>query len=122
MTTPTDLIVTNSRRTREVRDELGRTLTVRRIDALGRLRLLKAAGSELSQNDAWLNMAALAVSVVEVDGTPRPTPLNERQVEAAVAELGDAGLQAIANCLSEEDDGALLFDGPPGGNASGTPT
>jgi hypothetical protein len=121
LTTPTRQIVSNANRTIDVRDDLGRTLTIRRINALDRLRLLKAAGADLSQNDAWLNMAALAASVVTMDGVPRVTPLNEHQVETAVAELGDSGLRAAAEGLSQGDDGSSLFDGPPEGNAEGTP-
>jgi len=82
--------------------------------------LLKAAGPVLSQNDAWLNMAALAISAVEVNGTPRPTPTNERHIESAVSELGDDGLHAIADALGTEDEASLLFDGQPEGNVEGT--
>ena len=89
MITPTSLIVSSSYKPFDVQDGLGRNLKIRRINALDRLRLLKAAGPELSQNDAWLNMAALALSVTEIDGTPRATPINERQIETTVSELGD---------------------------------
>jgi hypothetical protein len=120
--TPTTLILANANKTFEIHDQLGRRLTVRHVNALDRLRLLKAAGPELSQNDAWLNMAALAISVVEINGIPRPTPATERQVESSVAELGDRGLQAVSEALSESDHATLLFDGPLEGNAVGTST
>jgi hypothetical protein len=121
VTTPTDLILANASKTIQVRDCKGRNLTVRRINAIDRLRLLKAAGPDLSQNDAWLNMAALTLSLVEIDGTPRPAPVNERQIENLITELGDEGLRAVAKALNENDDAQLLFDGPPEGNAVGTP-
>jgi hypothetical protein len=121
LTTPTNLITSHSRKTFEILDGLGRNLTIRHFNALDRLRLLKAAGPELSQNDAWLNMAAIALSVVELNGIPRPAPTNERQIESAVSELGDLGLQAVADALEHNDQVALLFDGPPEGNAVGTP-
>jgi hypothetical protein len=120
--TPTDIIVSNANKSLEVSDALGRRLMIRRLNALDRLRLLKAAGPELSQNDAWLNMAGLACSVIEINGAPRPTPINERQIEAAVTELGDTGLQATADALNEIDEVASLFDGPPEGNVAGTPS
>jgi len=119
--TPSDLIITSSRQVLKTVDQSGRTIIVRRINALDRLRLLKAAGPELSQNDAWLNLAALALSVIEINGIPRATPVNERQIEAAVMELGDFGLQAVAESLSESDEANLLFDSSPEGNAVGTP-
>jgi hypothetical protein len=105
----------------EIKDASGRNLKVRRINALDRLRLLKAAGPELSQNDAWLGLAALTLSVVEINGIPRPLPTNERQIETAVSELGDEGLQAIADALDEHGTASQIFDGPPEGNVEGTP-
>jgi hypothetical protein len=119
LTTPTRLILSQAAKTFGVRDGAGRNITVRRINALDRLRLLKAAGPELSQNDAWLNVAALALSVTEIDGIPWAVPTNERQIEAAVAELGDDGLQVIAAALS--DQSPSLFDDTPEGNVVGTP-
>lgn len=122
MTTPTGQIIASAHHIFEILDSLGRNLKVRRINALDRLRLLKAAGPELSKNDAWLDMAALALSVVEIDGTPRPTPTNERQIETAILELGDHGLQAAAETLNQNDDAMFLFDSSPGGNVVGTPS
>ena len=120
MTTPSSDIVSRSYQTFEVRDALGRDLKIRRINALDRLRLLKAAGPELSQNDAWLNMAALALSVVELNGVPRVMPVNERQIEAAILELGNLGLEAIADVLNDNEEAAALFSGTSEGKAVGT--
>ena len=122
MTTPTSLIMSDANRRFDVIDSIGRKLAIRRINALDRLRLLKAAGPELSQNDAWLDVAALAISVVEIDGVPRTIATNERQIEAMVSELGDSGLQSVAEALGGNDEGSALFNGPPEGNAVGTPT
>ena len=44
----------------ETIDASGRTLSRKRLGALERLRLFEAAGAELSRNDRWLGMAALA--------------------------------------------------------------
>ena len=51
------------RRTQSVTDSDGRRLTLRRLTALDRLRLFKAAGPVLAQNQPWLGMALLACSV-----------------------------------------------------------
>jgi hypothetical protein len=118
--TPTELILADTCKTIQIRDCLGRNLTVRRINAIDRLRLLKTAGPDLSQNDAWLNMAALTLSLMEIDGVPRPTPTNERQIETLVMELGDDGLRAIAEALNENDKAELLVAGAPEGNVAGT--
>jgi len=65
-------------------------------------------------------MAALAISVVDINGIPQPTPINERQIEMAVSELGDCGLRAVAELLGESDDSSSLFERPSEGNAAGT--
>lgn len=80
-------------------DNQGRRLTIRRLTALDRLRLFKAAGSMLAHNDRWLGMAMLAVSVSAIDDIPVPQPGTEQQVEALVHRLGDAGIAAVASAL-----------------------
>ena len=80
----------------------GRRLTLRRLTALDKLRLFKAAGPVLSQNQPWLGMALLACSVAALDDVPVPPPVTEGQVEALVARLGDDGLAAVGAAL---DDG-----------------
>lgn len=77
----------------------GMRLTLRRLNALDKLRLFKAAGSVLAQNEPWLGMALLASSVVTIDDVPVPVPTTEHQIEAMVARLGDAGIAAIAAAL-----------------------
>jgi hypothetical protein len=67
-------------------------------------------------------MAALACSVVEINGIPRVTPINERQIEVLVAELGDAGLQAVAEHLDREIEKSSMFDRSLEGNSLGTPS
>ena len=80
----------------------GRRLSLRRLTALDTLRLFKAAGPVLAQNEPWLSMAGLAFSVLEIDGVPVPTPVTEAQIEGLIDRLGDEGLAAIANVIKEE--------------------
>lgn len=47
-------------------------------------------------------MAVLACSVTAIDDIPVPVPVNEYQIEAMVARLGDAGIAAIAAVLSPD--------------------
>ncbi len=81
----------------------GAYLSLRRLTALDKLRLFKAAGPVLAQNQPWLGMAVLACSVAAVDEVPVPPPVTEGQVEGLVARLGDDGLAAVAAAL---DDGS----------------
>ncbi len=85
-----------------VKDGDGRELVLRRLTALDRLRLFKAIGPTLSQNNLYLGMATLAASVTAIDTIPVPSPVSEGQVEALVARLGDVGIAAVAAALASE--------------------
>jgi hypothetical protein len=80
----------------------GTRLTLRRLNALDKLRLFKAAGPSLAQNEPWLGMALLASSVVAIDDVPVPQPATEPQIEAMVARLGDTGIAAVAAALRSD--------------------
>jgi len=117
--TPTERIVAAAHRTLDVTDARGRHLKLRTLTALDTLRLFKAAGPDLAQNQPWISIATLAISVTEIDGIPIPMPVNEAQIEAVVEKLGDDGLTAVADTLdnaSDHDDGAASA-----GNLPSTP-
>jgi hypothetical protein len=101
METPSARIIAAAQAAPEVMDAQGRTLSLRRLTALDKLRLFKAAGPVLAQNQAWLGMAVLACSVAAIDAVPVPFPATEAQVEGLVSRLGDAGIAAVASALTE---------------------
>lgn len=88
-------------------DRKGRSFELRRLTALDTLRLFKAAGPVLSQNESWLAMASLVSSVKAIDGVPVPSPINEAQIEALVDRLGEEGLAAIAGSGRDEEKAAV---------------
>jgi hypothetical protein len=96
MTAPSVQIVSAAMLPLVVRDADGRELVLRRMTALDRLRLFKAIGPVLSQNNLYLGMATLAASVTSIDTVPVPAPATETQIEALVARLGDSGIAAVA--------------------------
>ena len=100
--TPTQSHLAASSPAITAQDSLGRTLALRRLTALDKLRLFKAAGPVLAQNPLWLGMATLASAVTEIDAIPVPPPTNEAQIEALVARLGDEGITAIASALTPQ--------------------
>ncbi len=100
---PTARVLAAAQESLSAVDKDGRSLGVRKLNALDKLRLLKAAGSELSENQAWLGVAMLAASVIEIDGIPVPMPVTEQQIEILVGRLGDRGLDAVAETLAEAD-------------------
>jgi hypothetical protein len=89
-------------------DRQGRRLGLRRLTALDKLRLFKAAGPVLAQNPSWLGMAVLACSVTSIDDVPLPAPASESQIEAVVQRLGDDGIAAVGAALSDD---AAVSDG-----------
>ena len=91
-----------------VTDPQGRRLHLRKLTALDKLRLFKAAGPHLAQNQPWLGMAVLACSVAAIDDIPVPMPTNENLIEALVQRLGDDGINAIATALAPETDTATI--------------
>jgi hypothetical protein len=98
--TPSQRLIAAAQELRDITDSLGRRIGLRRLNALDKLRLFKAAGPVLSQNQPWLGMAVLAASVVAIDDVPVPSPTTEAQIEGLVSRLGDAGISAIAKSLS----------------------
>ncbi len=103
MSAPSERIVSAAARTLLARDAEGRELSLRRPDALDRLRLFKALGAELSLNAPYLGVALLAASVTAIDGVPVPAPTSESQLEALVRRLGDDGIDAVADALDEAE-------------------
>jgi hypothetical protein len=102
--TPSTSIMAASNATETILDTAGRQLIIRRLTVLDRLRLFKAAGPVLAQNQPWLGMALIASSVVAIDEVPVPPPSNEAQIEAMIARLGDGGVAAIATALQRDVD------------------
>ena len=102
MDTPSARLIAAAQAAPEITDAQGRRLALRRLTALDKLRLFKAAGPLLAQNQPWLGMALLAASVAAIDDVPVPPPINEAQIEAMVSRLGDDGIDAIAKALAPE--------------------
>jgi hypothetical protein len=103
MQTPSERVMVAAARDIAATDAAGRVLTIRRPDALDRLRLFKALGASLSLNTPYLGMALLAFSVTAIDGVPVPPPVTEDQLEWLVQRLGDDGIAAAADALEAAD-------------------
>jgi hypothetical protein len=120
--TPSATIVASAMATQIIVDDQGRRLTIRRLHALDRLRLFKAAGPFLAQNQPWLGMALVACSVAAIDDIPFPPPVSEPQIEAMIGRLGDTGIAAVASALHQPLEQSLAESVHNAGNLVGTPT
>jgi hypothetical protein len=118
--TPSQAILREAVKTFTTVDKAGRRLVLRRLTALDTLRLFKAAGPVLAQNEPWLSMAGLAYSVMEIDGVPVPSPATEPQIEGLIDRLGDEGLAAIADMMKDVQEDPDIR--PNLGNLPGTPS
>ena len=98
--TPSQAILAEGLKTSATFDKKGRKIVIRYPTALDTLRLFKAAGPVLAQNEPWLAMAMLAFAVQEIDGVPIPSPSSESQIENLIDRLGDEGLAAVAAVVS----------------------
>ncbi len=105
---PSARLIADAQATGVVVDAAGRRLELRRMTALDKLRLFKAAGPDLAQNQPWLGMAVLACSVTAVDGVPVPMPVTEAQIETLIARLGDEGIGAVAAWLAPDPSRAEI--------------
>jgi hypothetical protein len=110
MASPSAQIIAAAALSLSARDADGREITLRRMTALDRLRLFKAIGPVLAQNNPYLGMAMLAASVSSIDGVPVPPPVTEAQIEALVGKLGDRGLAAVAAAMEADDPPSLGSD------------
>jgi len=79
-----------------ITDAAGRRLTLRRVGVLETLRLYKALGPDLSLNEAYIDLASLAIAVSMIDDVPVPFPTTEAAVESLVERLGTKGIAAVS--------------------------
>src|SRR5471030_1253263 len=87
--------------TLEVVDARGRKIIVKKLNALEKMRLSKAMGSDGATNLAYATYATMAASVVSIDGEAEAFPMTARAIEALVAQLDDDGLEAVREGVYE---------------------
>lgn len=87
-----------------INDIKGRVLTLRKLGVVDQVKLLRAIGPDQSDNQPYYRMVLCAAAVSAIDGHPVPMPTNERQIDAAVERVGDAGFAAIMAHMKREAD------------------
>jgi len=92
----------------QVRDSMGRIITLRELDPVQESRLTVAVGPEMAINVMYMNMYAFpAAAVAGIDGEEYPLPQNPKQIESMLAILGKNGLKAVSAFLrarSKDDE------------------
>lgn len=105
--TPSQSIVKAANKAVTVTDTKGRSLGVRKMPLLDRMRMFEAIGPENSKNEAYVGYAALACSVVSIDGEEVSRPTSKIQLEALLQRLGDEGINAVADHFESEAKAAV---------------
>ncbi len=103
-------MTTETKPTVVVKDSHGRSITIQKLNALDRLRLFEALGSELSDNTLYLGYAMIAACVTAIDNAPEASPNSKRDIELMVQKLGDEGLAAINKGYKENFAGGETGD------------
>jgi hypothetical protein len=85
-----------------ITDASGRKLTIRKLNVLEQVRLLKAVGSDHSQNQPYVQIVMMAASVSDIDGVPVPLPRTDAQIEGLIGRIDDAGFAALQVALDRK--------------------
>lgn len=95
---PTGVTVIDERHALVV-DSAGRRLKIKRLSALDRVRLFRAAGAN-SENRMLMAYASAAASVVEIDSLPVAFPASQVALDALIGRLDEHGLEAAVEELA----------------------
>jgi len=98
--TPTQQLVANAQSTVEIKDEAGRTLTLKKPGVLAQFRLVEALG-EAAKNQVYMGMVFPLLYVSAIDGTVVNPPTTKLQVEALIQRLDEEGIAAVVDGVSE---------------------
>jgi hypothetical protein len=85
-----------------ITDAKGRKLTLRKLNVLDQVRLLRAVGPDQARNQPYFEVVTMAASVSDIDGIPCMIPTNERQIDAAIDRIGDDGFGALMVNMRKE--------------------
>jgi hypothetical protein len=107
-----------------VTDAKGRRITLRKINVLDQVKMLRAIGPKQAENQPYFNIVECAFMADMLDGIPLPMPSTEQQIDAAIGRLGDEGIAAIMVHRIEEMKAtteaaeAAALNAPPAGESS----
>lgn len=74
---------------------------IKKPGVLSQYRLVEMIGAEASRNEVYMAMVSPILWVTDIDGEPQPAPSSKRELEALIQRLGEEGILAITNQLSE---------------------
>ena len=87
-------------------DARGRKITMRKINVLDQVKLLRAIGPTQSSNQPYVQIVMMVASVADIDGVPLVMPTTEQHIDALIRRIGDEGF-AVLQIKIERDIAAL---------------
>lgn len=91
---PTQSVVT-------VTDKQGRSIEVKKLKPIERMRMLQMIGPDNALNGPYLGYATLAFPVTKIDSDALPRPSNLTGIEGIVTKLDQDGLDAVGEAFKE---------------------
>lgn len=85
-----------------ITDARGRKLTLRKINVLDQVKLLRAIGPAQATNRPYVEIVTMSASVSDIDGVPMMIPTNERQIDACIERIGDEGFAILMVQMQRE--------------------
>jgi len=98
--TPTKQLTRQLNDAFDVEDVNGRKITLKKPNAIRKLRFIEALG-ESSSNRLWTGAVWPLMYVTAIDGKPVATPIAKIEMEALYERLGDDGMDAVSAGLGE---------------------
>lgn len=96
----TPLVSVVDARNVSVVDTTGRVIGVKKLLPLDVLKLSRAVGGVGSQNPLEFHFATIAASVTSLDGVPVAFPHAPLAIDATIARLDEAGIEAVLTALA----------------------
>ncbi len=108
--TPSEELVKNALQEVDITDSTGRTIQLRKPGVLAQYRLIEAIGPDCSENKVYISMVLPLIYVGAINGEIVPPISKKSHLEALIARLGDEGIKAVTDGISEHF-GAKVPDG-----------
>lgn len=98
--TPSEQLVAAAVSEVVVKDEAGRSIKLKKPGVLSQFRLVKILGDS-AKNEVYVRMVLPLTYVVEIDGDAIMQPNSEREIDALISRLDDAGVAAVMEGVQE---------------------
>lgn len=98
--TPSEQMTAHARAEVTVTDALGRRITLKKPNVLAQFRLVRMMG-ESAKNSSYMAMVSPLTYVSAIDGDMVALPASERELDALIQRLDEAGFMAVVDGIQE---------------------